>query len=53
MTSPFTPLVEAATAADTPSARAMMALSALDWAACGIAGQDEPVSRLTRALIAD
>ncbi|SMX35144.1 MmgE/PrpD family protein [Actibacterium lipolyticum] len=37
-----------ATPAD--SARAMMRLSLLDWAACGIAGQQEPVARLTRAL---
>lgn len=51
MTSPFTPIIEAAQAADTQTARAIMALSALDWAACGIVGQGEPVSGLTRALI--
>ncbi|WP_323769173.1 MmgE/PrpD family protein [Antarctobacter sp.] len=53
MTSPFTPIIDAARAADTDTARAIMALSALDWAACGIAGQAEPVARLTRALIED
>ncbi|SNR99725.1 MmgE/PrpD family protein [Antarctobacter heliothermus] len=53
MTSPFTPIIDAVRAADTDTARAIMALSALDWAACGIAGQAEPVSRLTRALIED
>ncbi|WP_300534727.1 MmgE/PrpD family protein [uncultured Mameliella sp.] len=53
MTSPFTPIIEAARAADTETARAIMALSALDWTACGIAGQSEPVSQLTRALAED
>lgn len=53
MTSPFTPIIEAARPADTETARAIMALSALDWAACGIAGQAEPVSQLTRALAED
>lgn len=53
MTSPFTPIIDAARAADTDTARAIMALSALDWAACGIAGQAEPVSVKTRALIGD
>lgn len=53
MTSPFTPIIEAARAADTETARAIMALSALDWAACGIAGQGEPVAQLTRALAED
>ena len=28
----------------------MMRLSLLDWAACGIAGRDEPVARITRGL---
>lgn len=31
-------------------AREMMRLSLLDWAACGVAGQAEPVARLTRAM---
>lgn len=53
MTSPFAAIIDAARAADTDTARAIMALSALDWAACGIAGRAEPVSRLTRALIQD
>lgn len=30
--------------------RAMMRLSLLDWAACAIAGRDEPVARITRDL---
>ncbi len=31
----------------------MMRLSLFDWAACGIAGRDEPVARITREMIAD
>lgn len=31
-----------------PGALAMMRLSLLDWAACGIAGQSEPVSQIVR-----
>ncbi|SMX36256.1 MmgE/PrpD family protein [Maliponia aquimaris] len=53
MTTPFDPILAAAEAADTEAARAMLALSALDWMACGIAGRDEPVARLTRALVED
>ncbi|WP_417208232.1 MmgE/PrpD family protein [Antarctobacter sp.] len=53
MPSSFTPIIDAARAADTDTARAIMALSALDWAACGIAGQAEPVSVKTRALIVE
>lgn len=33
------------------TARAVMRLSLLDWCAVAIAGQDEPVSRITRAMI--
>lgn len=33
------------------SARAFAKLSMLDWAACGIAGQDEPVSRIVRQMV--
>ncbi len=46
----------AAFAAETPShalggeARAVLKLSLLDWAACGLAGVDEPVSRKIAAL---
>jgi 2-methylcitrate dehydratase PrpD len=46
----------AAFAADTPSqalhgeARDVLKLSLLDWAACGLAGVDEPVSRAVAAL---
>lgn len=53
MTTPFDPILAATEAADTEDARAIMALSALDWMACGIAGQGEPVARLTRALVED
>jgi len=34
-----------------PDALAMMRLSLLDWAACGIAGRDEPVSQLVRQMV--
>ncbi|MGP6085638.1 MmgE/PrpD family protein [Antarctobacter jejuensis] len=53
MTNAFDPILTAAQSADTAGARAIMALSALDWMACGIAGQAEPVSVKTRALIMD
>jgi 2-methylcitrate dehydratase PrpD len=51
MKSPFAAILDAAEAADTDAARAIVALSALDWMACGLAGRAEPVARLTRALI--
>jgi 2-methylcitrate dehydratase PrpD len=35
------------------SALRMMQLSFLDWAAVGIAGRDEPVSRITREMVLD
>lgn len=53
MANAFDPILTAAQAADTAGARAIMALSALDWMACGIAGQAEPVSTKIRALIMD
>lgn len=34
------------------SARAFAKLSMLDWAACAIAGRDEPASRIVRAMVA-
>lgn len=40
----------AATARPGAAALMMMRLSLLDWAACGIAGRDEPVARLLRGL---
>lgn len=46
-------------AAETPTSRIpasalrMMQLSFLDWAAVGIAGRDEPVSRITRDMVLD
>ena len=46
-------------ASETPAARIpetalrMMQLSFLDWAAVGIAGRDEPVSRITREMVLD
>ena len=47
------PLAEFA-AADTPNIpddlRAILRLSMLDWIACGMAGRDEPVSRITREM---
>ena len=33
------------------AALAMMRLSLLDWAACGIAGRDEPVARILRDMV--
>jgi len=42
----------AATATPTPEARAVMRLSLRDWVACGMAGVDEPVSRILRAHLA-
>ncbi|TCO71296.1 MmgE/PrpD family protein [Rhodovulum euryhalinum] len=41
----------AAGAAPGEAARAMMRLSVMDWAACAIAGAEEPVSRIVRALV--
>jgi len=35
----------------TPEALHMMRLSILDWAACGIAGRSEPVSRMVRDMV--
>ena len=46
-------------ASETPAAQIpetalrMMQLSFLDWAAVGIAGRDEPVSRITREMVLD
>jgi 2-methylcitrate dehydratase PrpD len=51
MSSPFASICAAAMAADTAEARAVTALSALDWMACGLAGLSEPVTQITRALI--
>ena len=34
-----------------PDALQMMRLSLLDWAACGIAGADEPVARIVRDMV--
>ncbi|MCW9043055.1 MAG: MmgE/PrpD family protein [Pseudopelagicola sp.] len=43
--------------ADTPDApettRQMLRLSLLDWAACGIAGADEPVARICREMVCE
>jgi 2-methylcitrate dehydratase PrpD len=41
----------AAGADPAEAARAMMRLSLFDWAACGIAGRDEPVARLLRQMV--
>lgn len=38
--------------AQADAARAIMALSLMDWAACGIAGRDEPVARIVREMVA-
>lgn len=35
------------------AALAMLRLSLHDWAACGIAGRDEPVARITRRMVLD
>jgi 2-methylcitrate dehydratase PrpD len=41
-------------AADIPAgATQMLRLSLLDWAACGIAGAEEPVARITRQMALD
>lgn len=37
--------------AQAKDARRMMRLSLLDWAACGRAGADEPVARITRDMV--
>ena len=51
---PIAPLAEfALTAVPTPDALDVMRLSVFDWAACGIAGRDEPVSALVRDLAAE
>jgi 2-methylcitrate dehydratase PrpD len=42
-----------ALAPPTDAARDVMRLSLMDWMACGLAGQDEPVAKLTRALVRD
>jgi len=41
----------AATAECGAAARAMMRLSVMDWAACAIAGRDEPVARILRDMV--
>lgn len=46
-------LAVSSAATEDARARAVMRLSLLDWLACGIAGQDEPVAVATRALISD
>lgn len=53
MADPVADICAAAQAAPTAGALAVMRLSLLDWLAVGRAGVDEPVSRITRALIAD
>lgn len=44
-------ILEAVAQEPPESALAVMRLSLIDWAACGLAGLGEPVARLTRALI--
>lgn len=39
--------------AGADEARAVMELSVMDWAACAIAGRNEPVAKAVRALVAD
>jgi len=41
----------AQSATGSDSARAMMRLSIMDWAACAIAGRDEPVARILRDMV--
>jgi 2-methylcitrate dehydratase PrpD len=50
---PVAAILDASLATPGNSARAVMRLSLLDWAACGIAGRDEPVATLARALAAE
>lgn len=44
-------ILDAAFAEPTPLALDVMRLSVIDWMACGLAGQGEPVARATRALV--
>lgn len=44
-------ILDAALAEPTPLALDVMRLSVIDWMACGIAGQEEPVARAVRALV--
>jgi 2-methylcitrate dehydratase PrpD len=46
-------ILDASLAKAPDDARAVMRLSLIDWMACGLAGQGEPVSRMTRALVED
>lgn len=46
-------ILDASLASAPDTARAVMRLSLIDWMACGLAGQGEPVSRMTRALVED
>lgn len=49
----MTRLLELASAPLPADALGMMRLSLIDWAACGIAGAEEPVSRCARALVTE
>lgn len=46
-------LLDLATAPLPDDARRVMRLSLADWAACAIAGRDEPVARITRDMVRD
>lgn len=53
MADPVADICAAALADPTDEALAVMRLSLVDWLAVGRAGVDEPVSRITRAMIVD
>ena len=49
----MTRLLDLATAPLPDDALAVVRLSLIDWAACGIAGAEEPVARCARAVVAE
>lgn len=49
----MTRLLDLATAPLPGDALAVMRLSLIDWAACGMAGAEEPVARCARALVSE
>ena len=53
MTDILTRLLDLSEAPVDAAALAVMRLSLVDWMACGIAGQDEPVAVLTRQMVLD
>ena len=44
-------ILKAALAQPEDEDLAVMRLSLIDWMACGLAGRNEPVSKITRALV--